>query len=291
MSQSLQGTLVLILVTLIWGLTFPLIENAVVAVDPSVFVVVRFLLGGISLLPFLLKNILQSNKAVIKGAVILSLFNAAGYLFQTIGMQTETAARGAFITGISVIIIPFVAPLFHLGRIKGYDILCAFIAFTGLYILCEPSLNNVHIGDIWILLCAITTAFAVSYLQKITLHLKNLNALAFFQITFTGLAAMPFTIRQNVWSFQTLLQKDVLIGILFCTFFATSLALLLQTRFQRYITASRAALIFTLEPLFGALFGYLINNETLSWNAAIGGSIILAGMLLSELPHLYKQQR
>jgi len=286
MSRQLKGDSVILLVTLCWGLTFPLIENAVSQVAPWVFVTLRFLLGAVILLPFLGQYIKQNIADQIRGngyelraGIVLGCLNTITYGTQTIGMQSVTSAQGAFISGISVVLVPFMLPLFRLGFPRKFDVLCALLSLTGLYLLTGASLSHVKTGELWVLVCAFSIALTIVYLHRATRKTHALEALAFYQILFTGLLSACLTWGE---SYQEVLAWHPVIGILFCAVFATSLALVLQTKYQRYTTASRAALIFCFEPVFGSLFGYIINDEKLGVMAFAGGSLIILSIIISE---------
>lgn len=283
MQKSFIGDSVLLFVTLCWGVTFPLIENAVKEVDPAVFVCVRFLLAAIILIPFILFTLKRkNNQGVLQASVILGILNFIAYLCQTLGMQTATAAQGAFITGICVIIVPFLLPFFKLGQPRHLDIICSIICLFGLLLLTGGGISIANKGVWWLLGCAFFYALAIVYLQKTSQEIKNLNLLAFLQILFVGIFAGFFTLGK---SYSAAFHHQALIGILFCAIFATSIALVLQTKYQHYTTASRAAMIFCLEPVFGSLFGYLINSEKLTYLSLLGGALILLSIVAAEIFH------
>lgn len=285
-SRCLIGECVLLFVTLCWGISFPLVGNSVATVDPCVFVMVRFFLAALILLPFVFSDIKQSSKKVLVPGMIIAAFNVVVYISQTIGMQTVTSAEGSFITGISVVMVPFILPFFGLGKPSKKDIACSLLCLLGLFFLVGGSFSQMNTGDAWVLLCAVFVAITIVYLQKVSSTLSSLSLLAFYQILFTGVFSIPFTFGK---SFYPLLTVSVAVAILFCAFFATTIALLLQTKFQHYTTANRAAMIFCFEPIFGSLFGYIINHEAIGWNVFIGGMCILAGTIFS-LIKLNKRQ-
>lgn len=278
-SRYLIGESILLFVTLCWGVSFPLVGNSVGTLDPSVFVMVRFFLAALILLPFVLNKIRIAPRQVLIAGLILGALNTVAYIAQTMGMKTLTSAEGAFITGINVIIVPFILPFFSLGKPSKKDIACSLLCLVGLYFLAGiNSLSAFNVGDAWVLLCAIFFAIALVYLQKVSSVLSSLSLLAFYQIFFTGVFSIPFTLGK---SFYPLLTYTVVAAILFCAFFATAVTLLLQTKFQHYTTANRAAMIFCFEPIFGSLFGYLINDEKIGWSVFMGGTCILAGTIFS----------
>lgn len=278
MSRELIGDAILLFVTLSWGITFPLIGNAVDTVDPFVFVTVRFLIAALILLPLVFTSLKKTSKEIIIAGLILGALNAVAYTSQTTGMLTLTSAETSFITGISVVIVPFILPFFSLGKPTKKDMACSLLCLLGLFFLLGTDVTHFNSGAAWVLLCAFAVALTIVYLQKVTAKLTSLSLLAFYQILFTALFCSPFTFHH---SFHPLSAPAVIFSILFCATFGTSIALLLQTKYQRYTTANRAAMIFCFEPIFGSLFGYLINGEKIGWPVLLGGMCIFTGLMLS----------
>lgn len=282
-----KPTFYLFLVTAIWGVTFPLTHNAVKYIDPFLFVFLRFSLGALLLLPVVWNTLKQSKYQLLKGSIILGIINSAAYTTQTIGLQTVSSARVAFITGLCVILVPFLMPIFKLGNPKSLEISCALICFCGIYILTGADISNISIGDIWSLLCAILFAIAITYLQYLSLKLKNHKPLAFYQILFTAPIPLLFTSNTN---YHSLLYPSVIIAVLFCAMFATSIALYLQAKYQHQTTAPKAVLIYSLEPVFAGLFGFLFNGEAITKNVVLGGLLIMLSLTLSPLLQLQRRK-
>lgn len=278
MNPRLMGDLVLLFITLCWGVTFPLIENAVDVVDPSVFVSVRFFCAALFLLPFVLKGFVKDTKKVLVAGIILGALNAATYVAQTIGLQTVNSAEAAFITGVSVVLVPFILPFFSLGKPTNKDVAGSLLCFLGLFFLVGYDFSHVNIGHAWVLLCAVSNAITIVYLQKVTKKSISFSLLAFYQILFAAVFSTFFTVGK---SYSLILSSEVLFAMLFCALFATSLTLYLQTKFQHYTTASRAAMIYCFEPVFASIAGYFINHEIVGWQVFLGGICIFMGLIVS----------
>lgn len=288
MKPSTIANLYLLLVTAMWGMTFPLIHNAVAQVDPFLFVFIRFALGAALLLPLVWGALKGSHWRFICGSMVLGIINSGAYLAQTIGLQTIDASRAAFLTGLCVVLIPLLTPFFKLGRPNLLDFICSFICLAGLYILTGADLHAITRGDEWVLLAAILFAITISYLQYLSLKHKNHRALAFFLILFTAPLPMFFFWHAN---FHALLLPSVLVGVLFCTICATSLALYLQTKYQKFTTAPKAAIIYSLEPVFASIFGFLLNGEVITWHTVVGGIVMLFSLMLPALWQLLNNTR
>ncbi|MES2998160.1 MAG: DMT family transporter [Pseudomonadota bacterium] len=286
MKLSNKATLYLTLATLMWGITFPVTRNALTEVDPFVFVSLRFIIASLVLLPMVWCLFYKTTKPMLLGGLIIGFLNAAAYLSQTIGLETVSSARAAFITGSSVIFVPFVAPLFKLDKPTGLDFVCALIGFSGLYVLMGLSHFHLSTGDLWVFLGAISFSFQITYLQRLTQAIQDYKLLAFFQLFFT----IPFvSLLTKGHDFSLVFQPKALIGILFCAVFATSLAYYLQNKYQKFTSAPKAALIFALEPVFASLFGFLINHELLPKATIYGGLLLLFSLLLPSIVSIVRE--
>jgi drug/metabolite transporter (DMT)-like permease len=286
MKLSSKANLYLVLATLMWGITFPLTRNALTEVDPFVFVSLRFALATLVLLPSVWILFHKTTRSILRGSLIIGVLNAGAYLCQTIGLETVHSARAAFITGASVILVPFLAPLFKLEKPSRLDLLCSAIGFTGLYVLMDVKHLYIEHGDLWVFLGAICFSLQITYLQRINQLIGDYQLLAFYQLLFTVPFVLLFT---KGHSFSAALQPQALIGILFCAVFATSLAYYLQNKYQKFTSAPKAALIFALEPVFASFFGVLINHEMLAKTTWVGGSLLLLSLILPAVVNMKEE--
>ena len=283
----------LLLATLAWGITFPLIKQAVQFISPSLFVSLRFGLAALILLPFLFSALCRSDKKTFLFGCLLGAINTGIYVTQATGMETIGPAEGAFITGINVVIVPLLLPFFKMGKPKPKDFFCSVICLLGIFILTNAGFSHLQVGVYWVLGGTLFSSLSILFLQKFSESTPHLDALAFFQVFITVILISPWTIHTSTpQDFKLALHLTPLLSIGFCAIFATSFAILVQTRYQRLTTPSRAALIFSLEPVFATFFSYVINQEALSWRVFAGGFLIFMSIVTSELwPLLFKKIR
>ncbi len=272
-----KSTLILIAVTAVWGLTFPLIESAVDYISPTAFVLVRMIIASIGFLPFIYKRFWQTNYLLIWGGLVLACLNAVTYLFQTEGLQTIPASRSAFITGFNVVLVPLLAPLFRLGIPKGIEITAAILCLIGLYILTGANLHHLSIGDLWSLACAISYALLVVSLQVILKYTTENLLLSFYATLFGVLIPLLFLPRFNG---AELLHWQVILALFFCALIATSFVTYLMACYQQHIQVTRVAIIYALEPVFATVFAFLLYHQSLGINTILGGMIIFISIIL-----------
>ncbi|WP_245588548.1 DMT family transporter [Deinococcus pimensis] len=163
MSKHALGLVLLVLVTVVWGSTFPIVKNAVGTLDPALLLAWRFTFGVLPLLPFLLRPRVAQGTPPRERArgrfwidgLILGAWLVAGYATQTIGLQTTGANRAAFITGLSVVLVPLWLAL-TAGRRLGARLWgAAVLDVAGLGLLSWEG-GRLVIGDLWVLGCAVT---------------------------------------------------------------------------------------------------------------------------------------
>ncbi|MDF2940187.1 MAG: transporter drug/metabolite exporter family [Gammaproteobacteria bacterium] len=285
MERSFKADFFLLLTTLIWGGTFPLIENAVAYIDPTWFVAIRFLFASLFLLPWIFIDLHRSNRKLLVGGLILGAINASSFILQTMGLKTVDAPTTAFITSTYVIMVPFLLPLFKLGKAKKLDILCSMICLGGLYALTNSHWTHLSAGEILVLACAVFTALGIVYLQKISRSGENLPLLAFYQILFVVPIAGAFAVKASPQ--LPVLNHTVIFALLYCSLFATAIALFLQTTFQRQTSATHAAIIYSLEPIFASLFAWAFNDAHIGRNILFGGSLIILSIIMAEAGQIF----
>ncbi|MGJ7921849.1 DMT family transporter [Neobacillus sp. LXY-4] len=291
MKKSLYADFCLMLVALVWGATFVLVQNAISLLPPLSFNGVRFLFAAILLGSWLFlfkKDQLKYwNKRLLFSGFLMGFWLFLGYATQTMGLLYTTSSNAGFITGLSVVLVPLFS-LFLLKQRPGVNAIGGVVLATwGLYLLTMTNSMALNIGDFLVLLCAISFALQIIVTGKYSSSHPSL-LLTVVQIStvavLSSISAFLFEDWQRAFQAEILFNPNVIAALLVTSIFATALAFFAQTTFQKYTTATRVALIFALEPVFAALTAYFWGGERLSGSAIIGCALIFAGMILSELP-------
>jgi drug/metabolite transporter (DMT)-like permease len=191
-----------------------------------------------------------------------------------------TPSKSAFLTGFSVILVPVIMMLsgFRMGPAT---LVGGILGLLGIYLLVAPSgLATVNRGDILTLAGALSFAFHIifvgHYAKKFSF--RHLVPVQILVVGLVSLVALPFV------SNQTLHLTGRLVGaILVTAVLATGVAFSVQNWAQQYTPAAHTALIFALEPVFAALFSWLVIGEHLGGRVLLGSGLILAGMVISEV--------
>jgi drug/metabolite transporter (DMT)-like permease len=283
--------LAMVAVTAVWGSTFVLVRDAVAQVPPFTFIAYRFLAAALLLAAIRPRLALGGPAAggapglggrglgpLAAGAVIgVALF--AGYGFQTVGLQYTTASNAGFITGLSVVLTPLLGALLLRQAPGRWPVTGACVAAVGLALLSLQRLE-VRRGDALVFACAVAFATHILLLGRYAPRLSTYR-LAVVQLATAGLLALVWAGLAGDLAVPASAQVWVALAI--TSVAASAGAFLIQTRAQREVSPTRTAVIFTMEPVFAGLFGFLLAGERLSGRGWLGAGLILAGMLTAEL--------
>lgn len=279
MGIRLYADLALLAVTAIWGATFVIVKEAVSCYPTFSFLSLRFALAVFSFLPLLLGKKSLPKPGELKAGLLTGLFLFAGYAFQTLGLRFTTASKAGFITGLSVVIVPMLSALFLGQSPPGRVWVGAGLAAIGLAFLSLKGSLIPSVGDLLVLACAVAYAAQIVALGKFAPSMHP------FPLTFAQLFAVMLMSTALAFAIERPVQfppSKVVWAALFTGIPATSLAFGVQTFAQKYTPPSHAALIFSAEPVFAALFAFLIAGETLGPRELFGCILITAAMLLAE---------
>jgi drug/metabolite transporter (DMT)-like permease len=274
-----KADLWLLLATFFWGATFITVKDAMLHATPLAFLGFRFLLAGVLLLPFCYKGFARLGWKGWRDGVILGVFLFGGFAFQTAGLVHTTATRSAFITGMAVVLVPVFSIVMLKKEIDRWLVLGALLAAGGLYFMSRPEGGGFNRGDLLTALCAMCFAVEIILVEIYTKRHAPMD-MVLAQIVTTVLlsAALVWFFEQPRIDFSRTLWIDLFIT----SVLATAGSLVIQFTFQRKTDASRAAVIYTLEPLFAALFAYQVAGDTMNNWAWLGAGLIFTGMIASE---------
>jgi len=277
--KILKADLSLIFVVIIWGTTFPLMKIALGNVKPFYFISLRFITAFIILTLILNKRLKKINWRTFKIGSFLGLWLFFGFAFQIYGLQFTTASRSGFITGLSVIIVPILSIFILKDKPTLSSWLGVLLALTGMYFLTGFTEAGFNIGDLLTFFCAVSIALQIVFLSKYIIKEDPL-VITWLQITTVMVLGTIISFFESASGTLTINNYAV---IIYTGIFATALAIFVQSRAQQFTTSTHAGLIFSLEPVFGAIFSFLILNERLSTMGMIGAVLIFSGIILSEI--------
>ncbi len=262
----------------IWGTTFVLVQGALAHVSTLLFLCLRFSLAGLVLLTIYARGF--RREALVPG-MIAGLFLFLGYFFQTEGLNFTTPSKSAFFTSMSIPMVPLLSSLVYRSRARVSELVGILISSTGMMLMTLQGTSlRFGKGDVLSFLCAIAFALHIVALGHFAAKF-HFPSLAVVQVaTAAVLSAATFW-----WSGPIKLQSvaSVWVAVAVTGVFATALAFSVQAWAQQFTSATRTALIYTLEPVFAWATSWLLLGERLPWTALFGAVLIVAGVLLVEL--------
>jgi drug/metabolite transporter (DMT)-like permease len=278
-SNRQWADLSLLLVTMMWGVTFIIVKQATQDLPPYPFLAMRFAIAFLCLLPFVIVQKSNISKATLFKGFVVGIFLFSGYAWQTIGLQYTSASNAGFITGLSVVFVPAIVALTTRKLPKRGLIVGIFSALIGLAFLSLGNQLKLNKGDLMVLVCAISFALQIFLVGRYAPH-TNAIVLAATQILTVSLLSALFAVFTPQPPIH--MNLTVWLALLITAIPATSLAFLLQTKMQQFTSPTHTALIFSMEPVFSAISAYLLAGEVLTWRGILGAGLMLGGMLLAE---------
>jgi drug/metabolite transporter (DMT)-like permease len=287
LNQRIRADLALVLCTLIWGATFVVVKDALADISVLAFLAVRFALAAILMAVMFRRSIARLDKRGVRAGAQIGLFMFGGFVFQTVGLRWTTPAKAAFITGSSVVLVPLLLAAFGWRRITPWTWTAVAVAFGGLYFLTVPreGFSGINRGDPVVFVCAFLFAMQIILISR---HVErfSVGGLSFLQVATTAalsILALPIAAGMGWESVRIVWNGNVVFAVALTAVAATAIATPLQTWGQKHTSASHAAILFTLEPVFAALMSLLLGRERLDARMLAGAALVLGGILLAEL--------
>jgi drug/metabolite transporter (DMT)-like permease len=280
--RTVKVNALLLLVSLIWGSTFLIVQQTLTLVGPFTFLTMRFTIAALALALIFHKHLLRVTRAELLAGSIIGVFLFGSYALQTLGLLYTTSSKVGFITGLYVPLVAILSMPLLRQRPTAGGILGVILSVIGLLLI---SINRSFqftfgLGEILVMGCAVASALHVICISKFAPRVNAIN-LAIIQIATTAiLSAIAMPIAREPLALPPL---PVWGSALFLGVAATAFALAVMNRVQQFVSSTHATLIYSLELVWAGLIGSLA-GEQLSLFAWIGCGSILLGMITAELP-------
>ena len=278
--KRFKAELLLFLTATIWAGTFPIVKISMVTVPPFYFVAIRFLIGAVLFSLIFFRKLKFTSPGILKAGMLLGFFQVLGFSTQTIGMIYTTASNSALITGITILIIPFAQYAVVKKKVQFENWIGVVIVLAGLYLLTQPEVSGLNIGDLFTLICTFAWAFYIIYVDVYT-NKYDILTLIFIQLWFVVFAAGGAGLLFEDISAIRFTQNEIL-SFLYMGVMATFITTILLNRYQKETTPIRASIIYTWEQPAAVMLAVITINEHFSPWQFVGGAIMVAGILFSE---------
>lgn len=278
--ERLRADLMLLAVALIWGVGFVVNRLAALQAGALLYNGVRFVLGTLTLAPFVWHRLRSFSRLELWGGALVGLVLFAGSAFQQMGLRFTTAGKAAFITGLYVVLVPLLLALIWRQRPHWTAWAASALAATGLYLLSAVEHGALLLGDSLELAGALLWAFHVILIGRLARRVDALR-LALIQYAVCGLLSILAGLawEERTWAgLAAAWWAVVFTGVL-----SVGLAYTLQVVGQRHAPPTDAAVILSAETVFAALSGWLVLGETLAARQWTGCGLMLGGMILAQM--------
>jgi len=274
------ATLLLVGITAIWGSTFFLIRNVVLELSPTDFLAVRFTIAAVAMLTVFWRPMLALNKREIQIGVGLGVLYAVAQILQTVGLAHTEASRSGFITGTYVVLTPILTAVLLREHIPRSTWVAVLMAMAGLATL---SLNGFGFGfGFGESVTLIAAAFYALHIIGLGRHSSPANAAGLSVVQMIVIAVVSLA-AATPGGIELPKGAGAWASVLYMALMAGAVAIWAQTWAQSHLTATRTAIVMTLEPVFAAGFAVALGGESLTARMLVGGAMVLAAMYTVEL--------
>lgn len=264
--------LLLVAVTAVWGWTFVLVKDAISQYPTLPFLGIRFVLAALVMVVVVHR---LPSRAVLRAGIPIGCALAAGYLLQTVGLQSTSPGNAGLITGLFVVFTPLLEGLLGL-HVPLRTALAALVALAGTALLTGSGGGGFHLGDLLVVGCALAFAIHIVLLGKWAPGLPA-APLAMVQMSIAGLLFAGAGVPQF-----SVPPAAVVPALLVTAVLASALGFLVQTWAQMHLSASRTALILATEPAWALLAAIVLAGQRLGWLQALGAGLVLGAIIGHE---------
>jgi drug/metabolite transporter (DMT)-like permease len=282
MKQQMKADIMLLIVTLFWGVSYWLIDISLAEVGPFTLNALRFLIAFFIALIFAFPKLKTINAITLKYSAVIGTALLFVYIGATFGVKYTSLSNAGFLCALTVVITPILAFFFLKQKPEKKLAVVVVMSLFGIALLSLKDDLKPALGDIFCIMAAF--AYAVDLLMtEVAVKKETVNVfqLGVFQLGFTGLfnliislfaetPALPHT--PKVWA-----------AVLFLSVFCTGLAFIVQVLAQQYTSASHVGVIFSLEPVFAGVVAFFLAGEILSPRAYVGAVLLVSGLFVMEL--------
>lgn len=292
-NKELRSALLLLLTAAIWGFAMAAQRDGSQYIPPFTFLSIRYFLGGMALLPLMLRENKKTGKPLKKNELLIGamigvvLFIAS--LLQQLGVKETDAGKAAFLTALYVVLVP-VLGIFMKKKTRLTTWLALLLAIPSLYLLCVPAgvAFTLAPADGLLLLGAVFWALHILVTDQFISRVSALKLCTAQFLAVSLLNAVPALLFESV-SMEHLLRG--LWAVVYCGLFSTAMGYTFQTIGQKHCRPAYAALILSLESVFGVISGALLLGETMALRGYIGCVMMMAAVVLAQAGTLLRPRK
>lgn len=298
--EKLRADFLLLMVAMVWGSSFTLMKNVINEIPVCPYLAGRFLVAAAALLFIFRKRLCRIDRALLQAGILIGIILFLGMGLQVYGLLYTTATKSAFIAGMNFMFVPFLSIWLLKKTPNKSTFFGVFIALIGLFYLSGGIDFSFNKGDFISLVSAFCFALQIVFIDKYTNKGLDASLIAVLQIS---TAAVLFLLLWLLYpgstiaaDIQLFIKPIVFLTILFTGLLGTAGGFGVQTLVQRFTTPSHTALILAMEPVWGAVFAFLIpdivtgQTESFDTYKILGCTLMFLGTICCELGGLMKEK-
>ena len=280
--------LALIGIASIWGLTFVMVKDAIEELPTMAFLAYRFIPAALIVAVIFHPRLRVLPPAGWRAGLVMGVFLAGGYIFQTLGLEETTASNTGFITGLFVVLTPVLGAIFLRQSIPLVAWTAAGVAAVGLWLLSGAGTDFNFRGDGLVLVCSFSLAAHILATAS-AVKRYDVGALLAIQLGVVGLVCLA--IGAAAGDLEAPEGATVWSALIVTSLIASALGFFVQSFAQQHAPPARTALILAAEPAFAGLFGWLLNDERLSATGWLGAVLIMTAIVAVEIIPRFRPPR
>jgi len=277
--MSLLGKLALLTATLLWGTSFVVLKDTLDLLPPNQLMAIRFTVAGIVLAAIFWKRMRTVTRQMLWQGCLIGVFLYLAYFWQTLGLMQTTPGKNAFLTAGYCVFVPFLVWVLRGPKPDGFNVTAAVMCLAGIGLISLNSSLTMGMGDLF---SVIGGFFFACHMVAVSRYVSGRDPVVMTVLQFAS-GAVCFWITSLVMEgVPTMPPAQAVLPMAYLCLLCTAAALLLQNFGQKYTQPSAAAILLSLEAVFGAMFSLLLGKETLSLQVGCGFFVIFLSVIVSE---------
>ncbi len=286
MSKQLKADLMLILVTLGWGVSYYMIDISLESIDPFTLNAYRFLIAFVVAVIFAFPKLKNVSKMTLKYSVLIGILLVFIFMGANFGVKYTTLSNAGFLCGLSVVFTPILSCIIYRKAPDKKLILVVMMSFIGISLLTLKdnfSVNYENIkGDFLSIMCGFLYAVNLLLTEKAVSHEEvNPFQVGVFQLAVAGVINLILSFVFEIPKIPT--EPKIIFSVLFLAIFCTGMACIVQAIAQQYTTASHVGVIYSLETVFAGIVAFVFAHEVLTAQSYLGAIIMITSIFLMEI--------
>ncbi|WP_066295913.1 DMT family transporter [Bacillus sp. FJAT-29937] len=280
MNTQLKADFTMLVVTLFWGSSYLFMKMGLESIQGFNLIALRFGIAFVLAGLVFYKRFMHIDFQTIKYGFLLGTILFSAISVVTIGVKSTSVSNAGFLFSLAVVFVPLLLAIFFRQKTKKRVVIGVVFAIVGIALLTLNDGLSISAGDFLIILGALFYAIYIIVTDKLTKNVDSIS-LGILQLGFTGAWGLLLSLFfENPHLPNT---TESWVSILALSIFCSAIGFIGQTAAQQYTTPTHTGLIFSLEPVFAALFAFIFAGEVLSEKGYIGAFLVLIGILTTKI--------